>query len=186
MASPTFIASLDAGRPRFEAGAFHSAHEAWESGWRRTEGSEKRVLQVLVLWSAALHHHAHGKELGANRLLLRALERLGDVGDTFNGIDIDSLREGLVTSLEYAQRPWTEEAKPCFPENSSASAAETLDHEACCPYCGEPVMVSVAPEESDDASYVEDCPVCCRPWEVKLTRDGDALHVSISRDDAQE
>ncbi len=186
MASPTFTASLEAGRLRFEADAFHSAHEAWESGWRQTSGAEKRVLQVLVLWSAALHHHEQGKELGANRLLLRALERLGEVGDAFNGLDIDGLREGLVTSLEHAQRPWTEGSKPHFPETSSASAGESFDHEARCPYCGEPVMVSVAPEESDDASYVEDCPVCCRPWEVQLTRDGDHLHVSLGRDDAQE
>ena len=69
MASPTFSASLDAGRLRFEAGGFHSAHEAWESGWRQTHGPEKRVLQVLVLWSAALHHHSRGKELGAEVLM---------------------------------------------------------------------------------------------------------------------
>ncbi|MDP1821906.1 MAG: CPXCG motif-containing cysteine-rich protein [Archangium sp.] len=62
---------------------------------------------------------------------------------------------------------------------------ETLDHETACPYCGEPVMVSVAPEEADDASYVEDCPVCCRPWEVQVSRDGDQLRISLGRDDAQ-
>src|SRR3954469_9111378 len=115
MATPTFTASLDEGRKRFEAGSFFAAHEAWESGWRQTRGPEKRVLQVLVLWSAALHHHQKGKELGANRLILRALERLGEVGDAFDGLDIDSLRERLVTSLEHAQAPWTEATRPTFP-----------------------------------------------------------------------
>lgn len=185
MASPTFTVSLDSGRRRFEAGAFHAAYEAWEDGWRQTIGLERRVLQVLVLWSDALEHHEQGKELTANRLLLRALERLGEVGDAFDGIDIDSLREGLVTSLEHAQAPWSEAARPVWPDSGPANAAASLDHEARCPYCGEPVLVSVAPEEADDAHYVEDCPVCCRPWEVQLVRDGSHLRVSLGRDDAQ-
>ena len=187
MASPTFTASLDAGRQRFEAGSFHAAHEAWESGWRQTRGPEKRVLQALVLWSAALHHHTRGKDLGANRLLLRALERLGEVTESFDGLDVDALREALVTSLEHAQAPWCEEAKPSFPRPDFAAGAgrEEFAHEARCPYCGEHVLVNVAPEEADDASYVEDCPVCCRPWQVQVRREGDALRVSIGRDDAQ-
>jgi uncharacterized protein len=185
MASPTFTASLDAGRQRFEAGAFHAAHEAWESGWRQTRGPEKRVLQVLVLWSAALHHHQKGKELGANRLLLRALERLGEVGDAFDGIDIDALRERLVTSLEHARTAWSEATKPAWPDGGGMHAGENFDHEATCPYCGEAVMVSVAPEEAEDASYVEDCPVCCRPWDVQITHDGGVMRVSLGRDDAQ-
>ena len=185
MASPNFLAALDAGRQRFDAGAFHAAHEAWEAGWRRAHGDERSVLQALVLWSAALHHHTHGKELGATRLLHRALERLAEVSDDFGGLDLDGLREGLVTSLEHAQHPWTDAAKPHFPETAAASAHEQLDHEARCPYCGEAVLVSLAPEEADDAQYVEDCPVCCRPWQVQVRRDGAALRVSLGRDDAQ-
>jgi len=187
MATPTFTASLDAGRQRFEAGSFQAAHDAWESGWRQTRGPERRVLQVLVLWSAALHHHAHGKDLGANRLLLRALERVGEVEDGFDGLDVDALREALVTSLEHAQAPWCAEARPRWPTENFAPGAgrQDLDHEARCPYCGEPVLVSVAPEEADDASYVEDCPVCCRPWQVQVRREGESVGVMISRDDAQ-
>lgn len=185
MASPTFNASLDAGRQRFEAGAFHSAHEAWDSGWRRTHGAERRVLQVLVLWSAALHHHERGKDLGANRLLLRALEKLGAVADDFDGLDLEWLREGLVTSLEQVRAPWSAAARPQWSHAAATASFEALEQEARCPYCGEPVLVNVAPEEADDASYVEDCPVCCRPWQVQLTRDGEHLRVSINRDDAQ-
>jgi|APLak6261679142_1056127.scaffolds.fasta_scaffold00424_3 predicted metal-dependent hydrolase/DNA-directed RNA polymerase subunit RPC12/RpoP len=185
MASPTFSASLDAGRQLFEKGAFHDAHEAWESGWRRTRGAERQVLQVLVLWAAALHHHRHGKELGANRLLLRAMERLGELDLDLDGIDLEGLREGLVTSLEHARLPWSDAAQPAWPPSLVSSMNEQLEHEARCPYCGEPVLVNVAPEEAEDASYVEDCPVCCRPWQVQLTRDGDALRVTLGRDDAQ-
>lgn len=179
MATPTFSASLDAGRELFEKGSFHAAHEAWESGWRRTRGDEKTLLQVLVLWSAALHHHSNGKELGANRLLMRALERMCELRDV-DGIDVDDLRESLVTSLEHARVPWCSAARPQWP-SSSLAAGEQLDHEHQCPYCGEAVVVSVAPEEAEGAQYVEDCPVCCRPWQVELR--GGA--VTIGRDDAQ-
>lgn len=42
-----------------------------------------------------------------------------------------------------------------------------------CPYCGEPVDVDVDEGGSGRQSYVEDCPVCCRPWQVTVTRDRD-------------
>ena len=40
-----------------------------------------------------------------------------------------------------------------------------------CPYCGEPVVLEV--EADLQGSMVQDCDVCCRPWAVKVTRDGD-------------
>jgi len=51
--------------------------------------------------------------------------------------------------------------------------------EVVCPYCGEPGSVSAAPGEEDE-SFVQDCAVCCRPWQVRIRhrRDGSA-EVSI-------
>ena len=37
-----------------------------------------------------------------------------------------------------------------------------------CPYCGEPSEILVDPASGVDQSYVEDCPVCCRPWEIRV------------------
>ena len=37
---------------------------------------------------------------------------------------------------------------------------------AICPYCGESVEVDVDPSGGPHQQYVEDCPVCCRPWDV--------------------
>lgn len=183
MASPTFAASLAAGRALFEGAKFHAAHEAWESGWRRTRGLERQVLQVLVLWSAALHHHQQGKELGASRLLTRALERIGELDGDVGGLDIEELREGLVTSLEAAQHPWTDAARPPWPPSFTPSLDSHLDHTSACPYCGEPVMVSVTPEDaSSGGSYVEDCPVCCRPWTVTIQGVGGSTRVTLSRE----
>lgn len=49
-----------------------------------------------------------------------------------------------------------------------------------CPVCGEPSTISVTSEEEDE-EFVQDCPVCCRPWQVrvKVRRDG-SVEVSVS------
>lgn len=46
-----------------------------------------------------------------------------------------------------------------------------------CPYCGEAVDVDVDRSGGARQHYVQDCPVCCQPWEVDvvLDRDGDWL-----------
>lgn len=54
---------------------------------------------------------------------------------------------------------------------------------AQCPYCGEAVEVTVDEVGVSQESYVEDCPVCCRPWQVQVSRDGPELAVQLSRDD---
>jgi len=40
-----------------------------------------------------------------------------------------------------------------------------------CPYCAEPVEVVIDEGGGSQQSYVEDCPVCCRPWQVEVTLD---------------
>ena len=55
--------------------------------------------------------------------------------------------------------------------------------EAICPYCGEPVEVSVEGSGAPDERYVEDCPVCCRPWQVVVSREGPDASVVLLRDD---
>ena len=42
-----------------------------------------------------------------------------------------------------------------------------------CPYCGESSDLSVDPGGGGTQEYVEDCEVCCQPWLVHLTFDGD-------------
>jgi transposase-like protein len=48
-----------------------------------------------------------------------------------------------------------------------------MEHAAVCPYCGERVTLWVEPEAAREQRYVEDCPVCCRPWQVRVVRDDD-------------
>jgi hypothetical protein len=52
-----------------------------------------------------------------------------------------------------------------------------------CPYCGEEVEVDVDPLGPSSETYIEDCPVCCRPWTVSVSREEDAVAVHLGRED---
>ena len=49
-------------------------------------------------------------------------------------------------------------------------ALET-DVEVECPYCGEVVAITLDVGGGATQSYVEDCQVCCRPWQVLVRFD---------------
>jgi len=52
-----------------------------------------------------------------------------------------------------------------------------------CPYCAEEVEITLDPGGGTDQEYVEDCEVCCRPWQVHVTFDLDGaaeVHVEAS------
>jgi hypothetical protein len=53
-----------------------------------------------------------------------------------------------------------------------------------CPYCGEENEVSLDPGGGPVQAYVEDCHVCCRPWQVvvRYQHDGTAV-VSVQTSD---
>jgi endogenous inhibitor of DNA gyrase (YacG/DUF329 family) len=40
-----------------------------------------------------------------------------------------------------------------------------------CPNCGEPVDIPLDPTAGEAQTYVEDCPVCCRPNIIEVTFD---------------
>ena len=49
----------------------------------------------------------------------------------------------------------------------------TADIEATvvCPHCAEPALIALDPGSGEAQQYVEDCPVCCQPWEVRVRYD---------------
>jgi len=56
-----------------------------------------------------------------------------------------------------------------------------------CPYCGEPNDIEIDPSGGRRQSYVEDCQVCCRPWQVSVKLDGDGeAWVSLATSDDVE
>ena len=53
--------------------------------------------------------------------------------------------------------------------------------EVTCPCCGEPGTVTV--EEDDE--FVQDCAVCCRPWQVRVRRGRDgSVEVTVTAEGA--
>lgn len=51
--------------------------------------------------------------------------------------------------------------------------SETI--EASCPYCGERVEVIMDVGGSQRQEYIEDCPVCCQPWEITIEQDREGV-----------
>ena len=50
-----------------------------------------------------------------------------------------------------------------------------------CPYCGEEVEVYLEPDVG--GSLVQDCEVCCNPWMIRISREGDERYLSVTRAD---
>ncbi|HET6778977.1 MAG TPA: CPXCG motif-containing cysteine-rich protein, partial [Gemmatimonadales bacterium] len=46
--------------------------------------------------------------------------------------------------------------------DGTAETAATVS----CPYCGEVNEIALDPGSGSHQEYVEDCQVCCRPWQV--------------------
>lgn len=38
-----------------------------------------------------------------------------------------------------------------------------------CPYCGEENTILIDESAGEEQQYVEDCQVCCKPWEVVVS-----------------
>ena len=64
----------------------------------------------------------------------------------------------------------------------------TADTEALvqCPYCGEEMEIALDPGSGPRQEYVEDCQVCCRPWQVSVSYGPDgAADVTVDASDDQ-
>jgi hypothetical protein len=72
---------------------------------------------------------------------------------------------------------WLEEA---FPKGDGTAETATT---VVCPYCGESTEIAVDPGGGGRQEYVEDCPVCCRPWTVRVRYD-DAGRVIVDLEPA--
>ena len=71
-----------------------------------------------------------------------------------------------------------EEAGSWTRTNATTRAAAETEQELSCPYCGETVEITVDPTGGAQQEYVEDCPVCCQPWQVHVEVDSDGrVHV---------
>lgn len=53
-----------------------------------------------------------------------------------------------------------------------------------CPYCGEQQEIYLEPDVM--GTLVQDCEVCCRPWQVQVGYDDGTRYVEVRRGDGSE
>jgi hypothetical protein len=53
-----------------------------------------------------------------------------------------------------------------------------------CPYCGEQLEIYLEPDVV--GRLVQDCEVCCNPWLLHVSHEGDDRYVNVSRADGSE
>lgn len=52
-----------------------------------------------------------------------------------------------------------------FPLGDGRAVTEA---DVVCPHCAEAVSIGLDPGSGASQEYVEDCPVCCQPWQVTV------------------
>ncbi len=53
-----------------------------------------------------------------------------------------------------------------------------------CPYCGEDVEIFI--EADIRGTFVQDCEVCCNPWQLRVSIDGEDRYLEVTRADGSE
>jgi Cysteine-rich CPXCG len=53
-----------------------------------------------------------------------------------------------------------------------------------CPYCGEHLEIYLEPDVI--GTLVQDCEVCCRPWQVRVGYDDGERYIEVLRGDGSE
>jgi predicted metal-dependent hydrolase len=175
--------TVQAGLVVFQSGNFHAAHDAWEEGWRNSQGAERHLLQALVQLAAAFHQWGRKKPGGAATLLGRARRHLASVPSRLLGVEVSELELELEAWEEAAARGDPVPASPRLRALELSPEAPMHRRRPRCPYCGERVTVQAEPLGVTEEMYVEDCPVCCRPWTVHVTREGSEVAVTLGRED---
>jgi hypothetical protein len=53
-----------------------------------------------------------------------------------------------------------------------------------CPYCAEEVEIYIEPDTR--GVLVQDCEVCCNPWQLRVSREDGEIYVEVTRADGSE
>jgi Cysteine-rich CPXCG/Domain of unknown function (DUF309) len=165
-------------------GRWHEAHEVFEEGWRRSQGALHSVFHALAQLGAAMLKWSERKPVPATTLFGRIRGRLEGLPSQVQALDVDAL-ESMV--LDFQERVARGEAAPTEVRlalgGDKAGSSDAVALVARCPCCGERVTLRVEGTGAPAEQYVEDCPVCCRPWNVELTRDESGPSVQLHRED---
>ena len=69
-----------------------------------------------------------------------------------------------------------------FPEGDGTADTEAT---VACPYCAESVEITIDPDGGEVQEYVQDCEVCCRPWNLSVHYNVDG-HAEVTATAADE
>jgi Cysteine-rich CPXCG/Domain of unknown function (DUF309) len=176
--------ALAAGSDLLARGQWRQAHEVFEDRWRASSGALKSLTHALAQLGAALLKWSEDRPQPAATLLGRARTHLEGLPSRVGGLDVEQLEAEVQRLQEHLDlgEPAPGGLQLVLGEQAPLSA-DAAALEARCPYCGEPVTVQVEATGAEVEQYVEDCPVCCRPWEVRVHRDLDGPTVELSRED---
>jgi hypothetical protein len=122
---------LRAGIAIFNAGAYHTAHDAWEEYWLdlESESDDEQFLHGLIQYTATVYHACNGNWGGATGLATSAREYLSALPAEYRGVDIESIRRYLRTVA--ADPEVIERRKPLqLTHDGDALAPADLDFEA--------------------------------------------------------
>ena len=76
----------------------------------------------------------------------------------------------------------------CEPANASMASrvamSDDTEFHVVCPYCGEEGEIYVEPDIH--GTLVQDCEVCCNPWQVTVWWEDGERYVDVRRGDGSE
>ena len=79
---------------------FWESHEALEGAWKQSKGSEKELIQGLILVAAALVHFQKNEDDICLSVLGRALEKLHGKSGQYCKINIDNVKQKVIEMLD--------------------------------------------------------------------------------------
>jgi len=83
----------------FNEERYWESHEALEAAWRKSNGSEKEVLQGIILLAAALVHLQKSEQDITLSVMKRAYGKLEKYNNEHFGIDLSALKEKVMAML---------------------------------------------------------------------------------------
>lgn len=81
-------------------------------------------------------------------------------------------------SIARASRP------VAVPRSHARMTVTETEFTITCPYCGEDIEVYLEPDTR--GVVIQDCEVCCNPWQLHVYDDGEERYVSVGRADGSE
>ena len=94
------IASIKYARDLFNSEKYWRTHEVLEGVWKRSENNEKKILNSIILISAALVHYQKNESEICISILRRALDKLDGLDGEYFGIDLNKVKIDITKIID--------------------------------------------------------------------------------------